>query len=86
MGSATLKDFACEMGQTKAAAMLGLTQGSLNKALRLGRNVHVMRNQDGTYTAVEIRPFPSRRATSCGHFAKTESSGTDARNTCECNQ
>ncbi|MDH0640177.1 Cro/CI family transcriptional regulator [Pseudomonas sp. GD03860] len=60
MGRKHLKDFAAEHGQTKAAALLGMAQGSLNKALRLGRDVYVTEHADGTYTAEEIRPFPSQ--------------------------
>lgn len=60
MGRKHLKDFAAEHGQTKAADLLGMAQGSLNKALRLGRAVYVTEHADGTYTAEEIRPFPSQ--------------------------
>ncbi|SUD78182.1 Cro/CI family transcriptional regulator [Pseudomonas putida] len=62
MGRETLKDFAFKLGQTKAAALLGMTQGSLNKALRTGRHVYVSESPDGTYSAEEIRPFPFRSA------------------------
>jgi len=55
-----LKEFAAEKGQTKAAALLGLTQGALNKALRVGRDIYVTCHEDGTYSAEEIKPFPTQ--------------------------
>lgn len=56
-----LTEFAAEHGQTKAAEMLGVTQGALSKALRVGRRVTVTFNDDGTLTAHELRPFPSQQ-------------------------
>lgn len=35
-----------------------MTQGALSKALRVGRQVHVTTNPDGSYVAEEVRPFP----------------------------
>lgn len=55
-----ISEFVAELGQTGAAKALGLTQGSLNKALRLGREIYVTRHKDGTYEAQELRPFPSQ--------------------------
>jgi len=54
-----LKEFSAQKGQTKAAALLGLTQGALNKALRVGRDIYVTENADGTYSAEEVKAFPS---------------------------
>ena len=56
-----LSEFATELGQTKAAEMLGMTQGALSKALRVGRDIVVNCNDDGTFSAEEIRPFPSQQ-------------------------
>lgn len=56
----TLKEFACKRGQTKAAELLGMTQGSLNKALRAGRDIYVTAHPDGTFSAKETRSFPVR--------------------------
>ncbi|WP_337056319.1 Cro/CI family transcriptional regulator [Pseudomonas sp. USHLN015] len=58
-----LSDFAAEIGQTKAAEMLGLTQGALNKALRVGREIFVTEHDDGSISAEELRPFPSQQKT-----------------------
>lgn len=55
-----LSEFAKEHGHTKAAQMLGCTQGALSKAIRVGRDVVVTCNEDGSHSALEQRPFPSQ--------------------------
>ncbi|WP_342454969.1 MULTISPECIES: Cro/CI family transcriptional regulator [unclassified Pseudomonas] len=55
-----LKDFAKARGQPEAASLLGITQGALSKALRVGRDVFVIEHADGRFTAFETRSFPSR--------------------------
>lgn len=62
MSRIPLSQFAETKGQTKAAVLLGMTQGALNKALRVGRDVYVIENADGKYTAEELRPFPVQSA------------------------
>ncbi|PMY71950.1 MULTISPECIES: Cro/CI family transcriptional regulator [unclassified Pseudomonas] len=57
-----LTEFAKEHGHTKAAQMLGCTQGALSKAIRVGRDVFVTVKEDGTLSAQEQRPFPSQRS------------------------
>ncbi|MBK3454952.1 hypothetical protein GNF76_27110 [Pseudomonas sp. CCM 7893] len=57
-----LTEFAKEHGHTKAAQMLGCTQGALSKAIRVGRDVFVTVEEDGTLSAQEQRPFPSQRS------------------------
>lgn len=61
MKSIPLSDFAQKHGQVRAAELLGITQGAVSKALRVGRQVYVQVNEDGTYTAEELRPFPSSK-------------------------
>ena len=57
-----LSDFAAAHGQVKAAELLGITQGALSKALRVGREIHVTVSDDGqTCEAQELRPFPSQK-------------------------
>lgn len=56
----TLSEFASEHRQTKAAKLLGLTQGALHKALNSGREIYVTEHDDGTFIAEELRPFPSQ--------------------------
>ncbi|MDH0042434.1 MULTISPECIES: Cro/CI family transcriptional regulator [Pseudomonas] len=55
----SLADFAAEKGQTKAAELLGLYQSALSKAIKSGRDIQVIENEDGSYTAEETRKFPA---------------------------
>lgn len=55
-----LHKFATEKGQVQAASLLGMSQGALSKALRVGRSVYVTEHADGTFSAEESRPFPSQ--------------------------
>jgi hypothetical protein len=57
-----LSEFAAEHGQSKAADLLGLTQGALSKAIRVGRDIVVVFNDDGQFSAFEQRPFPSQKS------------------------
>lgn len=57
-----LSEFAKEHGHTRAAQMLGCTQGGLSKAIRVGRDVYVTVDEDGTVSAQEQRPFPSQKS------------------------
>lgn len=62
MSRITLKQFAVEKGQTRAASLLGMSQGALNKALRVGRDIFVTELANGSFVAEEVRPFPSQRS------------------------
>lgn len=55
-----IKQFAQEKGQAEAARLLDMTQGGLSKAIRVGRDIYVTQHPDGSYTAEEVRPFPSQ--------------------------
>lgn len=55
-----LADFCEKHGQTTAAKKLSITQGALSKALRLERKIQVIAHDDGTFSAEEIKPFPSQ--------------------------
>ena len=55
-----IKQFAIDKGQAEAARLLGMTQGGLSKAIRVGRDIFVTQQSDGSYTAEEVRPFPSQ--------------------------
>ena len=58
-----LTDFIREKkGQVAAAEVLGMSQGALSKALRLGRSVFITEHDDGSVTAEEVRPFPSQQS------------------------
>lgn len=56
-----LSEFAAEHGHTKAAKLLDCTQGALSKAIRVGRVIEVICADDGRFSALELRPFPSQR-------------------------
>ena len=60
MSNLHLKDFAKERGQPEAALLLGVTQGALSKAIRVGRNILVTQETDGSFSAEERRAFPAR--------------------------
>lgn len=60
MSTLHLRDFAKDRGQPEAALLLGLTQGALSKAIRVGRNIIVTLEDDGSFSAEERRPFPAR--------------------------
>ncbi|MEE4688804.1 Cro/CI family transcriptional regulator [Pseudomonas alliivorans] len=55
-----LADFCKKYGQTGAAQRLVMTQGALSKALRLDRQIYVTEHEDGSFTAEEVKPFPSQ--------------------------
>lgn len=61
MRQMSLEKFAEEKGQTGAATALGMSQGALNKALRVGRKIVVTEHGKGVYSAEEVRPFPSQQ-------------------------
>ena len=61
MSRTHITQFAAEHGQTEAAALLGMTQGALSKAIRVGRDIYVTKSKDGTYSAEEVRPFPCQQ-------------------------
>ncbi len=52
--------FAQEFGQCEAATLLKMTQGALSKAIRRGRAIYVTKHSDGSYSAEEVRSFPSQ--------------------------
>ena len=60
MKRSQLSEFSTEYGQTAAAKKLNITQGALSKALRMGRQVVVIEHDDGSWSAEEVKPFPSQ--------------------------
>lgn len=64
MSQLSLDQFITQKGQSEAARLLGVTPPALSKALKAGRSVLVTEHEDGTYTAEEMRPFPSQNAKS----------------------
>lgn len=57
-----LTEFAETHGHTRAAKLLDMTQGGLSKAIRAGRDVTVTCHDDGSFSARELRPFPSQKS------------------------
>lgn len=60
MSRVHIKEFASKRGQCEAASLLGMTQGGLSKAIRIGRDIYVTAHADGSFSAEEVRPFPSQ--------------------------
>lgn len=57
MQKITLSDFVEEVGQNKAAEMLGVTQPAIHKAIHKARKIFVYRSLSAVF-AEEVRPFP----------------------------
>ncbi|MDK7757728.1 MULTISPECIES: Cro/CI family transcriptional regulator [Providencia] len=53
--------FATEIGQNKAAEMLGVRQSAISKAILKKRNIYVIQKSDGTIEAEEIKSFPATK-------------------------
>lgn len=57
MQKITLSDFVDEVGQNKAAELLGVTQPAIHKAIHRARKIFVYKT-DSSVFAEEVRPFP----------------------------
>jgi hypothetical protein len=62
MHSIPLTEFVASVGQIKAAAALRMSQGGISKALKAAREVYVTELADGSYSAHELKPFPSQKS------------------------
>lgn len=61
------------------AEKLGMSQGSLSKAIREGRSIFVIVSDDGSLSALEEKPFPGqRRHSSPNQHPKNSPSGSIA--------
>ena len=60
MENIPLEDLVSRLGQARVARALGVKPASIAKAIRTRRNIVVTVNDDGSYIAKEIRPFPSK--------------------------
>lgn len=69
MKQISLKALVDEIGQTAAASALGVTPPAISKALSKKRNIEVQLLPDGSYSAREVKPFPSvdSKASSAAH-------------------
>lgn len=54
-----LAEYVNAHGQAKTAEAIGVTQGAISKALRVGRKIFINQLPDGKVEAEEHRPFPS---------------------------
>ncbi|WP_312141246.1 Cro/CI family transcriptional regulator [Stutzerimonas nitrititolerans] len=59
-----LPDLVNRLGQGAVAKALGVSAPAISKALGAGREIYVTEHGDGTFTAEELRPFPSQAARS----------------------
>ena len=59
MKKITLAAFVKDVGQTAAANALGVSPPAISKALSRKRLIDVTEHADGSFTAQEIKPFPS---------------------------
>lgn len=62
MNQIPLSELAAQIGQAAVAEAFGVTPAAVHKAIRLGRQIIVSVHEDGSYTAQELRPFPSHKA------------------------
>lgn len=61
MNQISLSELAAKIGQAAVAEAFGVTPAAVHKAIRLGRKIIVSVHDDGSYTAEELRPFPSNK-------------------------
>lgn len=72
MNQIQLPELVLQIGQTAVAEAFGISPAAIHKAIRSGRQIIVTIHDDGSYTAQELRPFPSQKtlhdssAKSCG--------------------
>lgn len=62
MSRLPLEEFIAKKGQSEAAKCLGVTPPALSKALTAARSIFVIEHDDGSFSAEELRPFPSQPA------------------------
>lgn len=67
MNQIPLSELAAKIGQAAVAEAFGITPAAVHKAIRLRRQIIVSVHEDGSYTAQELRPFPSHKAPEISH-------------------
>ncbi|ENA37455.1 hypothetical protein HMPREF1487_04373 [Pseudomonas sp. HPB0071] len=60
MKEITLESFVAAKGQSEAARLLRVTPPAIHKAISTKRDIRVLELPDGSFRAVESRPFPSQ--------------------------
>ncbi|PHM63978.1 Cro/Cl family transcriptional regulator [Xenorhabdus stockiae] len=66
MEKISLSEYVKQNGQAKTANLIGVHQTAISKALRAGRKIFLVRQEDGSYKAEECRPFPSQKPSESG--------------------
>lgn len=62
MNETPLDKFVAEKGQSEAARLLHVTAPAIHKALSAKRDIRVTELSDGSFVALEQRPFPSQKS------------------------
>lgn len=62
MKELALKELVEEQGLSGSGRHLGCGPSAIQKALEKCRDIRVTRHKDGTYSAIEVKPFPSTRS------------------------
>ncbi|MFU5113255.1 Cro/CI family transcriptional regulator [Pseudomonas aeruginosa] len=57
-----LAELVATNGQAAMAAALGCSAAAISKAISVGRDILVTCHEDGTYSAEEVKAFPSHSA------------------------
>ena len=63
MKQITLTELVKARSQSEAARLLGVSAPAITKAIKSGRTILVTEQEDGTFEAEELRPFPSTKKT-----------------------
>ncbi|MFC0669444.1 Cro/CI family transcriptional regulator [Azotobacter chroococcum] len=61
MNQISLHDLVIQIGQAAVARAIGVSPAAIHKAIMRNRKITVTINDDGSYTAHELRPFPSQK-------------------------
>lgn len=62
MSQIQLPELVAKIGQAAVAEVFGISPAAIHKAIRSGRLIIVSIQDDGTYLAHELRPFPAHKA------------------------
>ena len=62
MNQIQLPELVAKIGQAAVAEAFGISPAAIHKAIRSGRQIIISIQADGTYSAHELRPFPTHKA------------------------
>ena len=54
-----LSDLVRDIGQKEAAKLIGASQGNISLALIKGRDIRIIKHEDGSVSAYEVKPYPN---------------------------